>query len=236
MITPNFKTVNAADIKPSDYVMCTQKNGNQFIGCVREIDHAKDHIRFAFTLLDNGEQTGSVTGNISDFEYVDVSDLRDLIDLLRMTGDAINKEASVETKPKFTTPTDTVEFNEEQWLANKYPLVTREGGTIRIVDTTVKGKYHILALLDKDGEEMPICYNSQGHAGVGNTTTGPRFKGLDLLMVVEKPKPVTRYAYVYKRDNTGTTFVGPIMDSIEGLKNLNTPAGCSIIATIPVEY
>lgn len=235
-MTLNFKTVNAADIKPSDYVMCTQKNGNQFIGCVREIDHTKDHIRFAFTLLDNGEQTGSATGNISDFEYVDVSNFRDLIDLLRMTGDAVNTETSVETKPEITTSTNTVEFNEEQWLANKYPLVTREGNTIRIVDTTVKGKYHILALLDKDGEEMPVCYDSYGHAGVGNTTTGPRFKGLDLLMVVEKPKPVTRYAYVYKRDNTGTTFVGPIMDSIEGLNNLNTPAGCSIVATIPVEY
>ena len=236
MITPNFKTINAADVKPSDYVMCTQKNGNQFIGCVREIDHTKDHIRFAFTLLDNGDQTGSATGKISDFEYVDVSSLRDLIDLLRMTSDVINKETSVETKPEVTMPTDTVEFNEEQWLANKYPLVTREGDTIRIVDTNVKGKYHILALLDKDGEEMPVCYDSKGHAGIGNDTTGPRFKELDLLMVVEKPKPVTKYAYVYKRDSTGTTFMSQLMDSVDELKKINTPAGCSIVATIPVEY
>jgi hypothetical protein len=233
---PNFKTINPADIKPNDYVMCTQKNGNQFIGCVREIDHTKDHIRFTFTLLDNGEKTGNVKGKISDFEYINVNDLREIINLLKMTSDTIDKEESVETKSENVMPTDTVEFNEEQWLANKYPLVTRDGDSVRIIDVTVKGKYHILALLDKNGEEMPVCYNSHGYAGIGNDPNCPRFRGLDLLMVVEKPKPVTRYAYVYKRDNTGTTFLGPIMYSIEGLKNLNTPAGCSIIATIPVEY
>ena len=231
-----FKTVNPADIKPSDYVMCTQKNGNQFIGCVREIDHAKDHIRFAFTLLDNGEQTESATGNISDFEYIDVNDLRELIDLIRTTGEAINKETPVETKPENVIPTDTVEFNEEQWLANKRPLVTRDGDSVRTIDTTVKGKYHILALIDKDGEEMPVCYNSQGHAGLGNDPNCPRFRGLDLFMVVEKPKPVTKYAYVYKRETTGTTFMSQLMDSVEELKNLSTPVGCSVIATVPVEY
>ena len=104
----------------------------------------------------------------------------------------------------------------------------------------VKGRYHILALLDKDGEEIPVCYDSKGHAGIGNDEYSSRFKSLDLLMVVEKPKseikPETKYAYVYKRDSTGTTFMSQLMNSVDELKNINTPAGCSIVATIPVTY
>lgn len=234
---PKFKTVNPADIKPNDYVMCTQKNGNQFIGCVKEIDHTKDHIRFSFTLLDNGTQTESAVGKISDFEYINVNDLKEIIDILKMSNEDISKETKSEEKVETSSLKDAVEFNEEQWLAHKYPLITRDGDSVRVInDVTVKGKYHILTLLDKDGEEMPVCYDSYGHAGLGNDPNCPRFKGLDLFMVVEKPKPVTKYAFVYRRDNTGTTFMSQLMDSVEELEKLNTPAGCSVITTIPVTY
>lgn len=238
-----MKMINPTELKVGMYVLCIQKNKNHFIGKISELNLSTDHIRFEFTLLDNGVQTSSASGNISDFEFVDVSGLCAIIDLIRMIPDSKFNVSSINANG-CTSKDDsksTIDFNEEQWLAHKYPLVTRDGLQVRIVDTTVKGKYHILALLkENEREEMPVCYDSNGHAGVGNDPNSPRFKDLDLLMVVEKPKaeikPETKYAYVYKRDNTGTTFMSQLMNSVDELKNINTPAGCSIVATIPVTY
>lgn len=234
----NMKTINPANLKAGMYVLCTQvDNGNQFIGKIQKVENGVIH--FDYTLRDDGTNSDYCKGNVNSFTYADCSMFKDAIDF---TKDIVSLDKPEVPDTSSVCSNNDVEkrpFNFKAWEDGKYPLVTKDGRKVRFITSGVKGQYNLLMLVEESGVELPVCYNENGLAGLPGENKGfhsVHFDGLNLFMLVEKPKPVTRYAYVYKRDNTGTTFLGPIMDSIEGLKNLNTPAGCSIIATIPVEY
>lgn len=234
----NMRTIDPANLKAGMYVLCTQvDNGNQFIGKIQKVENGVIH--FDYTLRDDGTNSNYCKGNVNSFTYADCSMFKDAIDF---TKDIVSLDKPEVPDTSSVCSNNDVEkrpFNFKAWEDGKYPLVTKDGRKVRFITSGVKGQYNLLMLVEESGVELPVCYNENGLAGLPGENKGfhsVHFDGLNLFMLVEKPKPVTRYAYVYKRDNTGTTFLGPIMDSIEGLKNLNTPAGCSIIATIPVEY
>ena len=230
-----IKTIDSTNLKAGMYVLCTQDNGNQFIGKVSKVEG--DRIYFEYVLKDNGTKTEKCSGNIKDFEITDCSYFKDLIDSL--DSELFKDENTQCVKETISDDKVKTPFVYTSWSDNRSNLVTRDGRTVRIVAIDVKGNYPILALVSSDNIELPICYTFNGTAGIpGDKKSFNQigFNDLDLFMVEDKPTPTIQYARVYRRDNTGTTFMSQLVNDPKEFDSIDIPTGCSVVKIIPVEF
>lgn len=233
----NMKTIDSANLKAGMYVLCTQvDNGNQFIGKIQKVEN--DIVHFDYTIRDDGTNSDYCKGNINSFTYSDYSMFKDAIDF---TKDVISLGKSEVSNTSSVCSNDNVEkrpFNVKAWEDGKYPLVTRDGRKVRFATSGVKGQYNLLMLVEESDVELPVCYNENGLAGIPGENKGFRsihFDELDLFMLVEKPKPITKYARVYRRDNTGTTFMSQLVNDPKEFDSVEVPTGVSVIKIVPIE-
>jgi hypothetical protein len=213
---------------------------------VSSIDVENDKMDFSYALLDNGIATGSGEANLSDFTFRNLNRIGFIIDevakyaeeamsLARLNNvfdDILNKTNKVETNRK--------PFNYDEYKKNPVPLVTRDGKNTRFIIDVEKGKYPLIMMVEDGDSEMPITYDHNGKAGLGDTPVP--MDETDLFMVVETPeeKPTdestVKYARVYRRDNTGTTFMSQLVDNISEFDNIEVPTGCSVVKIVEVAY
>ena len=233
----NMKTIDPANLKAGMYVLCTQvDNGNQFIGKVQKIEDGIIH--FDYTLRDDGTNSDYCKDKISSFTYADCSMFKDAIDF---TKDIVSLDKPEVPNTSSVCSNNDVEkrpFNFKAWEDGKYPLVTKDGRKVRFITSGVKGQYNLLMLVEESGVELPVCYNENGLAGLPGENKGfhsVHFDGLNLFMLVEKPKPITKYARVYRRDNTGTTFMSQLVNDPKEFDEIEVPTGVSVVKIIPIE-
>jgi len=233
----NMKTIDPANLKAGMYVLCTQvDNGNQFIGKIQKIENGVIH--FDYTLRDDGTNSGYCNGNINSFEYTNCNMFKDAIDFV---NDIVSSDESKTSNISSVCSNDDFEkrpFNFKAWEDGKYPLVTKDGRKVRFITSGVKGQYNLLMLVEEANVELPVCYNENGLAGIPGENKGfhsMHFDGLNLFMLVEKPKPIVQYARVYRRDNTGTTFMSQLVNDPKYFDNIEIPSGCSVVKIIPIE-
>lgn len=233
----NMKTIDPANLKAGMYVLCTQvDNGNQFIGKVQKIENGVIH--FDYTLRDDGTNSDYCKGNVNSFTYADCSIFKTAIDFAK---DLISLDESEVSNTSDVCPTDNIEkrpFNFKAWEDGKYPLVTKDGRKVRFITSGVKGDYNLLMLVEDADVELPVCYNDNGLAGIPGENKGfhsINFDELNLFMLVEKPKPITKYARIYRRDSTGTTFTSQLVDNPKEFDEIEVPTGVSVVKIIPIE-
>jgi hypothetical protein len=223
-------------------VLCTQiDNGKQFIGKIQKIENGV--VYFDYTLRDDGTNSGYCKGDVNRFTFEDYSGFCEIADFVNdlVKDDITPSEPEPEQKPE-TSSSDgfqKVPFNFEKYKSAPCALVTRDGRNARFVASNVKGKYPILMLIEQsDGIELPTCYNENGYAGIPGknaTFNSIMFDGLDLFMLMETPKPTIKYARIYQRDSTGTTFTSQLVNDPKEFDSIEVPTGCSIIKIIPIE-
>lgn len=228
----NMKTIDPANLKAGMYVLCTQvNNGNQFIGKIQKVENGVIH--FDYTLRDDGTNSDYCKGNVDSFTYADCSIFKDVIDF---TKDIVSSDKPEVPNTSSVCSNNDVEkrpFNFKAWENEKYPLVTKDGRKVRFITSGVKGQYNLLMLVEEDNVELPVCYNENGLAGIPGEST--HFDRLNLFMLVEKPKPVVQYARVYRRDNTGTTFMSQLVNDPKEFDSIEIPMGCSVVKIVPIE-
>ena len=232
----NMRTIDPANLKAGMCVLCTQiDNGNQFIGKIQKIENGIVH--FDYTLGDAGTTSGYCKGNVDRFTFEDCSRFCEVADFVNylVKEDVTPSEPTISNSDGF----QKVPFNFEKWKNTPCTLVTRDGRNVRYVASDVKGKYPILMLIEQsDGIELPTCYDENGHAGIPGknaTFNSIMFDGLDLFMLVETPKPITKYARVYRRDSTGTTFMSHLVNDPNEFDKIEVPTGVSVVKIIPIE-
>lgn len=232
----NMKTIDPANLKAGMCVLCTQiDNGNQFIGKIQKIENGVVH--FDYTLRDDGTNSGYCKGNVDRFTFEDGSRFCEIADFVNnlVKDDVTPSEPTTSNSNGF----QKVPFNFEKWKDTQCILVTRDGRNARYVASDVKGKYPILMLIEQsDGIELPTCYNENGYAGIPGknaTFNSIMFDGLDLFMLVETPKPTIKYARIYQRDNTGTTFTSQLVNDPKEFDSIEVPTGCSVLKIISIE-
>ena len=233
----NMRTIDPANLKAGMHVLCTQvDNGNQFIGKIQKVENGVVH--FDYTFRDDGTDSDYCKGNVDAFTYVDCSMFNDAINFVKDLVSLREPETTDTPSVKSNNDTEKRPFNFKAWEDGKYPLVTKDGRTARYVTSGVKGNYNLLMLVEDSDVELPVCYNENGLAGIPGENKGFRsmhFDGLDLFMIVEKPKPTIQYARVYRRDSTGTTFMSQLVNDPKEFNNIDIPVGCSVVKIIPVE-
>ena len=232
----NMKTIDSANLKAGMCVLCTQiDNGNQFIGKIQKIENGVVH--FDYTLRDDGTNSGYCKGDVNRFTFEDGSRFCEIADFVNslVKDDVTPSEPTTSNSNGF----QKVPFNFEKWKDTQCSLVTRNGRNARYVASDVKGKYPILMLIEQAaGIELPTCYDENGCAGIPGknaTFNSIMFDGLDLFMLVETPKPTIKYARIYQRDSTGTTFTSQLVNDPKEFDSIEVPTGCSILKIISIE-
>lgn len=232
----DMKAVDPANLKAGMCVLCTQiDNGNQFIGKVQKIEN--DVVHFDYTLRDDGTNSGYCKGNVDRFTFEDCSRFCEIADFVNnLVKDDVTPS---EPMPSNSNGLQKVRFNFEKWKDTQCALVTRDGRNARFVASDVKGKYPILILIEQsDGIELPTCYDENGCAGIPGknaTFNSIMFDGLDLFMLMEAPKPTIKYARIYQRDSTGTTFTSQLVNDPKEFDEIEVPTGVSVIKVVPIE-
>lgn len=232
----NMRTIDPANLKAGMCVLCTQiDNGNQFIGKIQKIENGVVH--FDYTLRDDGTTSGYCKGNVDRFTFEDCSRFCEIADFVNdlVKEDVTPSEPTTSSSDGF----QKVPFNFEKWKNTPCTLVTRDGRNARYVASDIKGKYPILMLIEQSDEiELPTCYDENGHAGIPGknaTFNSIMFDGLDLFMLMETPKPTIKYARIYQRDSTGTTFTSQLVNDPKEFDSIEVPTGCSVLKIIPIE-
>ena len=231
-----MKVIDPANLKAGMCVLCTQiDNNNQFVGKIQKIENGVIH--FDYTLRDDGTNSGYCKGDVDRFTFEDYSRFCEIADFVNdlVKDDVTPSEPTTSNSNGF----QKVPFNFEKWKATQCALVTRDGRNARFVTSDVKGKYPILMLIEQsDGIELPTCYDENGHAGIPGknaTFNSIMFDGLDLFMLMETSKPTIKYARIYQRDSTGTTFTSQLVNDPKEFDNIELPTGFSVIKIIPIE-
>lgn len=227
-----MKTIDPANLKAGMYVLCTQvNNGNQFIGKIQKVENGVIH--FDYTLRDDGTNSDYCKGNVDSFTYTDCNMFKDVIDCIKDIVSLDKPEVPNTSSVCSNNDVEKRPFNFKAWKDEKYPLVTKDGRKVRFITSGVKGQYSLLMLIEEDDVEFPVCYNENGLAGIPGEST--HFDGLNLFMLVEQPKPVVQYARVYRRDNTGTTFMSQLVNDPKEFDSIEIPTGCSVVKIVPIE-
>ena len=242
-----FKSVNPTDIKVGDYLLCTTKRTNkQLIMHVSSVDAENNKMEFSYALLDDGTATGSGEAHPSDFTFKNLNHIGFIIDeVAKYAEEATSLAKFNNVLDGILNKTNKVEtnrrpFNYDEYKKNPVPLVTRDGKSIRFIIDIEKGTYPLVMMIEDGNSEIPITYDHNGKAGLGNTPVP--MDETDLFMVVETPKeePVStstvKYARVYKRDSTGTTFMSQLVDNVSEFDNIDIPTGCSVVKIVEVAY
>lgn len=112
------------------------------------------------------------------------------------------------------------EFDLEKAKAGA-PLCTRDGDKARIVCYDMKNKdgYHILALIDYDGEEIGASYLDNGRAFLDPTET----RGHDLMLADVKHEG---WVLVYDNVQCGRTIFPSEERAMEYIETVNINGGC----------
>lgn len=228
-----LEMINPTELKAGMCVLCTQKdNGKQFIGKIQKVDGNTVH--FDYTLRDDGTTSEYCKGEFDRFVFDDCSMFEDVANFIRKLT---MKQPEVETPTEpsiLNSNIKKVPFNLDKWKEGQYPLMTKDNRNVRYVTSDVKSDFPNLMLLECNDGETPVCYTNDGIAGIPGETT--KHSDLDLFMLVEKPKPITQYVRLYRRDNTGTTFVSQLVDDPKDFDNIEIPIGCSVVSIVPITY